>query len=106
MRLVSAVIAPAALLTAAAAAAQPTGTVVERGRAVFKNKGCHGCHTIEKVGTPIGPDLSHVGAKYSAAYLARWLRDPSAQRPSTHMPVLELADVDVEALARYRSSLR
>lgn len=30
----------------------------------------------------------------------------TAQRPSTHMPALELTDADVEALARYLSALR
>ena len=106
MRRALTVIVGAALLAVAAAAAQPGDAMVERGRAVFKNNGCHGCHTLDKFGTPIGPDLSHVGARYSAAYLARWLRDPAQQRPSAHMPALELTDADVEALARYLSSLR
>jgi cbb3-type cytochrome oxidase cytochrome c subunit len=105
MRRVSTVIV-AALLAAAAAEAQPRDGLTQRGRAVFANNGCYGCHTIDKVGTPIGPDLSHVGARYSAAYLARWLRDPGLQRPAAHMPVLELTDDDVEALARYLSALR
>jgi cytochrome c oxidase subunit 2 len=70
------------------------------------NNGCYGCHTVGPMGTPIGPDLSHVGTKYSLAYLKRWLRDPAEQRPSAHMPALELSDVQVAALAAYLSSLR
>jgi cbb3-type cytochrome oxidase cytochrome c subunit len=58
------------------------------------------------MGTPIGPDLSHVGTKYSHAYLQRWLRDPAEQRPSAHMPALELSEAQVAALAAYLSSLR
>jgi cytochrome c1 len=47
-----------------------------------------------------------VGTRYPEAYLARWLRDPSAQRPSAHMPKLELTEEGVEALAAFLSSLR
>jgi cytochrome c1 len=37
---------------------------------------------------------------------ARWLRDPALQRPTAHMPALELSDEDVSALAVYLSTLR
>jgi cytochrome c oxidase subunit 2 len=77
----------------------------ERGRRLFVDQGCHGCHTIKALGTPIGPDLSHVGARYSEAYLKRWLRDPQAQRPSAHMPQLELTEPQIAALAAFLSSL-
>jgi len=69
----------------------PVGTLVaqepaEQGKQYFMSNGCYGCHAVGRMGTPIGPDLSHVGAKYSLAYLHRWLRDPAEQRPSAHMP--------------------
>jgi mono/diheme cytochrome c family protein len=83
-----------------------SGSIIERGEAAFKNNGCYGCHIIGKAGTPIGPDLTQVGRKYPAEYLARWLRDPALQRPSAHMPALELTDADVQALATYLGSLR
>ena len=78
----------------------------EQGKQYFMNSGCYGCHTVGRMGTPIGPDLSHVGAKYPLAYLQRWLRDPAEQRPSAHMPALELSEAQVAALAAYLSSLR
>ena len=78
----------------------------EQGKQYFMSNGCYGCHIVGRMGTPIGPDLSHVGAKYSLAYLQRWLRDPAEQRPSAHMPALELTDAQVTALAAYLSSLR
>lgn len=83
-----------------------SGSIIERGEAAFKNNGCYGCHIIGKAGTPIGPDLTQVGRKYPAEYLARWLRDPALQRPGAHMPALELTDADVQALAAYLGSLR
>ena len=76
------------------------------GKQYFITNGCYGCHIVGRMGTPIGPDLSHVGSKYSLAYLQRWLRDPAEQRPSAHMPALELTDAQVTALAAYLSSLR
>lgn len=100
-------VALALLATACTAAAQSAGgPVIERGEAAFKTNGCYGCHMIGKFGTPIGPNLSHVGRKYPPDYLARWLRDPQQQRPSAHMPALELTEADVQALAAYLGSLR
>ena len=91
-----------AVLVASSGAQEPT----DQGRRYFMDSGCYGCHTVEKMGTPIGPDLSRVGAKYSRAYLERWLRDPSAQRPSAHMPTLELSEQQVKAVAAFLASLR
>ena len=78
---------------------------VEEGRRMFTTQGCYGCHMVGKFGTPIGPDLSRVGVKYSQDYLTRWLRDPSLQRPSAHMPKLELTEPQIAALAAFLSSL-
>jgi cytochrome c1 len=58
------------------------------------------------MGTPIGPDLSDLGAKYPPSFLAQWLRDPSTQKPKAHMPKLTLSEDDIRALAAYLSSLR
>ena len=79
---------------------------VDAGKRYFMDSGCYGCHIVGKMGTPIGPDLSHVGAKYSRAYLERWLKDPAALRPSAHMPKLELSEQQAKALADFMSSLR
>jgi cytochrome c oxidase subunit II len=95
------------LLTAVVIAwAQSQEAVAVRGDAAFKSNGCYGCHTIGKLGTPIGPDLSHIGRTRDADSLARWLRNPALQRPTAHMPVLELSDDDVSALAVYLSTQR
>jgi cytochrome c oxidase subunit II len=78
----------------------------EQGRRMFMEQGCHGCHTIGKMGTPIGPDLSYMGAKRSEEYLKNWLRDPASQRPSAHMPRLELTEPQIAALAAFLASLK
>ena len=97
-----AVIVSVAVLAISAYAQEP----VEQGRKYFMDSGCYGCHTVGKMGTPIGPNLSNVGAKYSRSYLERWLRYPSAQRPNAHMPTLELSEQQVQNLAAFLSSLR
>ena len=76
------------------------------GERLFRVQGCYGCHIVGRMGTPIGPDLSRIGSKYPHAYLARWLSDPEAQRPTAHMPKLELAPQEVEALAAYLATLQ
>jgi cytochrome c oxidase subunit 2 len=85
--------------------AQDGGTVAARGQAAFMANGCYGCHTIGGVGSPIASDLSRIGRRYPEADLARWLRDPAAQKPTAHMPRLTLSDADVAALAAYLATL-
>jgi cbb3-type cytochrome oxidase cytochrome c subunit len=80
--------------------------LITKGQDRFIAQGCYGCHTVGKFGTPIGPDLSHIGARYTAAYLMRWLEDPSEQRPTAHMPKLELDPPEAAALAAYLASLK
>ncbi len=86
--------------------AQSREALVARGQQLFTDKGCYGCHTVGVAGTPIAPDLRSVGARYSEAMLARWLRDPSAQEPTRHMPNLDISESEASALAAYLSSLR
>jgi putative heme-binding domain-containing protein len=79
---------------------------VARGKQLFMDHGCYGCHTVGAAGTNIGPDLTRVGAKYDMAYLTEWLRDPAKQRPTAHMPKIVMSEQDARALAAYLASLR
>jgi cytochrome c oxidase subunit 2 len=96
----------AILVVSQAAGAQEVGALAEEGRRAFVRNGCYGCHTVGRMGTAVARDLTHVGAKYSAPYIATWLRDPSHVRPSTHMPAIELTDADIEALAAFLAAQR
>jgi cytochrome c oxidase subunit 2 len=86
--------------------AQDRLQLIGQGRKLFIDQGCYGCHTVGKMGTPIGPDLSQVGSKYPLSYLTEWLRDPMSQKPTAHMPKIELSEDEIRALAAYLSSLR
>jgi mono/diheme cytochrome c family protein len=77
-----------------------------RGKQVFVTQGCYGCHTVEKFGTPIATDLTTIGTRYPPAALVRWLRDPSAERATAHMPKLALTEDEIASLAAYLSSPR
>jgi cytochrome c oxidase subunit 2 len=100
------VLVVAVLVTASCALAQDQSALVAQGRTVFRDQGCYGCHTVGATGTPIATDLSRIGTKHDEAYFTRWLRDPSVQRPSAHMPKLQLSEPEVQALAAYLGSLR
>jgi cytochrome c oxidase subunit 2 len=103
-----------AWLAGQAAPARPSD---ERGRAVFLDEACSGCHTIR--GTPAdgtrGPDLTHVGSRTTLAALAlrndrdaleRWIRDPQRVKPGAKMPALALTGGEVDALVDYLGGLR
>jgi cytochrome c oxidase subunit 2 len=94
------------LFVAAPGLAEDRSVLIEQGKKHFFKQGCFGCHTVGKVGTPIGPDLSHVGAQYGLSYLTGWLRDPASQKRTAHMPKIDLSEQEIQALAAYLSSLR
>jgi cbb3-type cytochrome oxidase cytochrome c subunit len=94
------------LFSGAPLAGQERDARTSRGEQVFVSQGCYGCHLIGKFGTPIGPELSRVGAKYPASYLRQWLRDPASVRPTAHMPKLELTPEEIDSLAVYLASLK
>lgn len=82
------------------------GSAVTTGGRLFMSHGCYGCHRLGALGTPIGPDLSRIGAKYTQGDLVRWLTDPASQKPNAHMPKLELTPADITALAAFLSTQR
>lgn len=101
-----------ALTLALAACAAPAGhaqdrrAAAARGERLFTEHGCYGCHMVGKFGTPLGPDLSRIGTKYTERDLVRWLGDPAEQKPTAHMPKLELAPAEITALAAFLAAQR
>jgi mono/diheme cytochrome c family protein len=97
-----------ALLAAPACtvAQAPTETPAVQGRRLYTEHGCYGCHTTGAAGTPIAPDLSRAGLRYSEGELVRLLRDPAVHKPGAHMPKLVLTEAETRALAAYLATLR
>jgi len=51
------------------------------GRELFRAKGCAGCHAVGLEGGRVGPPLTEIGERRSAAYMQAALLDPAANLP-------------------------
>ncbi len=81
----------------------------ERGRLLFVSKGCYACHSHDAVrasgefrdafGAGGAPGLSQ--PKWSSEYLRLWLADPTAVKPQTAMPNLDLSSQEIEWLSAF-----
>jgi cytochrome c2 len=77
----------------------------ELGRRLFQAKGCVVCHvnrnaeTSPEISLEVGPDLTRVTK--DARYLEAWLANPSAVKPDTTMPNLQLSQSEIEALIAF-----
>lgn len=110
----------------AEAPAQPLqdAQLISEGAALFAQKGCIGCHTVEgyadfQIGSPDYPNLTNFGLRKTVGAgvlennrenLARWIRDPQAVKPGNYMPTLWQADdpnaeKESDAIAAYLLSL-
>src|SRR6266705_2716341 len=87
------------------------------GRSVFESNACMNCHAV--AGTPadgsFGPDLTHLmsratiaagAAKNTHNNLRLWIQDPSAIKPGSLMPAMQLSDADLDAVVSYMETLR
>ena len=52
-----------------------------RGSAIYRDRGCAGCHIIGGQGTSFGPELTAIGASRSAAFLRESITKPAAAAP-------------------------
>jgi cytochrome c1 len=84
----------------------PTGQV-EVGKQLFYSKyGCQGCHIVDAKQDKgyIGPTLTHVGSRLTAAWVYNWLKDPQTLRPGTQEPKRNMSDEDATALTAFLMS--
>jgi cytochrome c2 len=104
--LVSFIPGPASGADAPANHSAPLARQLERGRVLFRDKGCVTCHA-HKQAPPSGgeccqeiaPDLSAYSG--DPAFLQRWLADPPAVRPQTMMPGLQLSEAEIVDLIAF-----
>jgi cytochrome c oxidase subunit 2 len=95
----------------------PASGDAAQGAQLFQGLTCSNCHAI--AGTPaqaqIGPDLTHLASRgtlgagvldHTPANLARWLKNPQAIKPGSHMPNLNLTDTQVNQLVAYLEALK
>jgi len=107
------VAAMAGISTAGQAQMAVNADLAKRGKTVFNNKGCSGCHSVGK-GRMAGPDLIGVTDRRNGTWLRRWLKDTDqmlandstaqamlAEAKGVKMPNMKLSDADIEALLNY-----
>jgi mono/diheme cytochrome c family protein len=84
-------------------AGYPPGQV-ELGKQLYYSKyGCQACHILDTKQDKgyIGPTLTHVGSRLTAAWIYNWLKDPTALRPGTQEPKRNMSDEDARALTAF-----
>jgi cytochrome c oxidase subunit 2 len=95
---------------------QEPATATGRGKDVFLNTTCVGCHTIRgtSADAKVGPDLTHLASRgtiFAAKLdntrenLAKVITDPQSVKPGIAMPPTSLSDEDLTALLDYLESL-
>ena len=105
----------------AAAPVAAAGTPAGDGAALFRAKGCSGCHTVKGYAVgKVGPDLTHFESRKTFAgaifdnndeNLRRWLLDPPKEKPmdpgnNLGMPNLNLTDDEITKLIAYLNTLK
>ncbi len=95
----------------------PPDASARRGRDVFMQARCAGCHAIRgtEAAGQIAPDLTHIATRSTLGAgslpntpqnLADWIRDPQRVKPGNQMPPNPLDANDLQALVAYLETLR
>jgi cytochrome c1 len=77
---------------------------VELGKQFFYGKyACQGCHIVDSKTDKgyIGPTLTQVGSRLTAAWIFAWMKNPQALRPGTLEPNRAMSDEDAQALTAF-----
>jgi cytochrome c2 len=77
-----------------------------KGMKIYADQKCSVCHRVGSTGGKMGPDLSDIGNKRDAAWLAKYLADPKAQDPKNKMPAVKAKGKDLDDLVAYMLSLK
>ena len=71
------------------------------GVAYFRQENCISCHVVGEHGTAVGPDLTKTAIHKDAAWMIEHFKRPSAIRPGTSMPAIQLSDPQLNSLAAF-----
>ena len=71
------------------------------GVAYFRQENCISCHAIGGDGSKIGPDLTQSTIHKDAAWMIEHFKHPSAVRPGTSMPPIQLTNAQLNSLAAF-----
>ncbi|GJL53047.1 MAG: cytochrome b [Nitrospirales bacterium] len=79
---------------------------VLRGKILYQELDCAGCHRIHGEGEATAPDLSYVGDIRDRDWLIRHFRDPQAVVPESEMPEYGLNEQELNDLTSYMLVLK
>jgi ubiquinol-cytochrome c reductase cytochrome b subunit len=71
------------------------------GVAYFRQENCISCHAIGDRGATVGPDLTRITIHKDAAWMIQHFKRPSAMRPGSSMPPIQLNDQQLNSLAAF-----
>ncbi len=71
------------------------------GIAYFRQENCFACHQVGEHGNKVGPDLTKTAIHKDAAWMIAHFKRPSAMRPGTSMPPIQLDDSQLNSLAAF-----
>ena len=77
---------------------------VELGKQLFYGKySCQGCHIVDVKQDKgyIGPTLTQVGSRLTAAWVYQWMKNPQSLRPGSIEPNRAMSDEDARALTAF-----
>ena len=80
---------------------------IELGKQLFYGKySCQGCHIVDTKTDKgyIGPTLTQVGSRLTAAWIYQWMKNPQSLRPGTVEPNRAMSDEDARALTAFLMS--
>lgn len=76
------------------------GNSADRGKRIWQEKNCTGCHQIYGLGGYLGPDLTNTYSERGTAYIKAFLKSGTQT-----MPDFKLTDQEVENLTEYLKSI-
>jgi ubiquinol-cytochrome c reductase cytochrome b subunit len=71
------------------------------GIAYFRQERCEICHATGDGSSKLGPDLTLASIHKDAAWMIQHFKRPSAMRPGTAMPPIQLSDAQLNSLAAF-----
>jgi cytochrome c1 len=80
---------------------------VELGKQLYYGKySCQGCHIVDTKTDKgyIGPTLTQIGSRLTAAWIYQWMKNPQSLRPGTIEPNRAMSDEDARALTAFLMS--
>jgi cbb3-type cytochrome oxidase cytochrome c subunit len=73
----------------------------ERGKKIFLDSRCVGCHTVEGRGGDIGPELAKISSKAYAQRLIQDIKNPHKLWDDSKMPIYGFADAEISDLVKF-----